>query len=49
MGSIKMMGLDGTGDKSVYTLVQGNGYFSNFVAIAYNPATSTVYYSGVDR
>lgn len=49
MDSIKMIGLDGTPDKAVYTLVQGNGYFSNFVAIAYNHATHTVYYSGVDR
>ncbi|KAI0212703.1 hypothetical protein LSAT2_002359 [Lamellibrachia satsuma] len=49
MGSIKMIGLDGTTDQAVYTVVQGNGYFSNFVAIAYNPTTKIVYYSGVDR
>ena len=44
-----MIGLDGTSDQAVYTVVQGNGYFSNFVAIAYNPTTKIVYYSGVDR
>ena len=49
MGSVKMIGLDGNDDQAVYTLVQGNGYFSNFVAVAYNSATQTVYYSGVER
>ena len=44
--TIKMVGLDGD-DRSVYTVVQGSRYFSNFVGVVYKDGT--VYYSEENR
>ena len=48
MNSIKMLGL-GQYDSSLYNVIQGGPYYSNYVALAYNEATQTFYYSDVNR
>ncbi len=52
MTSVKLQSLDvgdEGGDRSTYTLVQGNGYFSNFAGLAFDSISKLVFFSDVNR
>jgi len=49
MDGIKMLSLDRSSDKSVYVAAMGRPFFSNLVALTYDSASNTAYYSDVRR
>jgi len=49
MNGVKMVGVDSSGDDSVYVASVGRPYFSNLVALAYDSTSNTAYYSDVRR
>ena len=49
MDGVKMVSMDGSDEKSVYVAALGRPFFSNFVALAYDSAANTAYYSDVAR
>ena len=49
MDGVKMVSVDASSDKSVYVAAGGRPFMSNVVALAYDAASDTAYYSDVRR
>jgi len=49
MDGVKMVSVDGSDESSVYVAAVGRPFFSNVVALTYDPDSRTAYYSDVAR
>jgi len=47
MDGVKMVSVDGSDDKSLYVAAAGRPFSSNVVALTYDSASQTAYYSDV--